>query len=154
MVKATLVITVRFREWLLINRKEVIITLDRFKFRVYCIPEDCYVKITQLDFDENGNVLKMKFIKPKSIDPDGFEYICDYDQLSDFVFEHCTGARDKNGKLIFENDIVKALSRNVLVEYGKDNTISVAGFWPIDNWVEVVGNIHENIDLLRKEEQK
>lgn len=50
--------------------------------------------------------------------------------------------------------IVKTLSRNALVEYGKDNTVSVAVFWPIDNWVEVVGNIHENIDLLRKEEQK
>lgn len=128
--------------------------LDRFKFRVYCIPEDCYVKITQLDFDKNGNVSKMKFIKPKSIDPDGFEYVCDHDQLDDFVFEHCTGAKDKHGKLIFENDIVKTLSRNALVEYGKDNTVSVAGFWPIDNWVEVVGNIHKNIDLLRKEEQK
>ena len=128
--------------------------LDRFKFRVYCIPEDCYVKIKQLDFDENGNVLKIKFIKPRSIDPDEFEYICNHDQLDDFVFEHCTGARDKNGKLIFENDIVKHMDKSILVEYTFDNVISVAGFGPVDKWTEVVGNIHENIDLLRKEEQR
>lgn len=38
---------------------------DRFKFRAYFIPGRYYVKITQLNFDTDGNITKMEFIKPK-----------------------------------------------------------------------------------------
>lgn len=60
---------------------------DRFKFRAYFIPGKYYVKITQLNFDGEGNITKMKFIKPKKVDPEGGVYTCYQDQLDKFVFE-------------------------------------------------------------------
>lgn len=65
------------------------------------------------------------------------------------VVEQCTGIRDANGQFVFENDIVECSQGKCLVKYAFDNVISVAGFGPVDNWVEVIGNIHENLNLLR-----
>lgn len=74
---------------------------DRFKFRAYFIPGKYYVKITQLNFDAEGNITEMKFIKPKKVDPEGGECTCHQDQLDKFVFEQCTGCRDCTGDLIY-----------------------------------------------------
>lgn len=132
---------------------------DRFKFRAYFIPEEYYVKITQLNFDVESNITKIKFIKPKSVDPEGSEYICYQDQLNKFVFEQCTCLRDKNGKLIYEGDIVKlqlSYDENLSVEYSKGSfdLVGDCGFRALlriyKNDCEVVGNIHENPELLEE----
>ena len=69
----------------------------------------------------------------------------------------CTGLKDKNGKLIYEGDILQQpqLPHKVVCEWYKD------GFWlngfmngakrelrNMHNWYEVIGNIYENPELL------
>lgn len=76
----------------------------------------------------------------------------------------CTGLKDKNGKLIWENDIVSVIREDGFIEYAIiDYYISsmMSGFRmkPIKDWmctsfdeVEVIGNIFDNPELLEVEE--
>lgn len=91
------------------------------------------------------------------IEMDGFGFLDDGD-----IIEQYTGLKDKNGKEIYEGDIVKieAYSRVFQVVYRKwdcsfvyenDEDEEIAHMFDgFPDEYEIIGNIHENPELLKE----
>ena len=139
---------------------------DRFKFRVWDKEIKQYIDYGQwlscaVEFNFNP------FTK---------EVWCEFDD-SQYIVEQCTGLKDKNGKLIYEGDIVRetildedsALGREFQQksavcfgggDYPCSFTMKSKRFYKgfaLLNYgintieIEVIGNIHENPELFEKE---
>ncbi len=90
-----------------------------------------------------------------------------YLQSSSYIIEQCTGLKDKNNKLIYENDILKSddgeESYMIRVKYFEDEAKYYIAYY-VDNgdWeynldelemqdlyqFEIIGNIYENPELM------
>ena len=134
---------------------------DRFKFRVWCENNQEWEKDTISISNKNMYEIRNdKFTKYTDIDP------------KNHIINFCTGLKDKNGKLIYEGDIVKLtnINDNEFVEirqvifkdcafqFTLPNSTQVDR--PLYCWainylnrykhinLEILGNIYENTELL------
>jgi uncharacterized phage protein (TIGR01671 family) len=106
--------------------------------------------------------------------------ICESDcfDFEDVIFMQSTGLKDKNGKEIFEGDIIITNAYGCIVSFGEYTyfedegaqiteigfylsflNVTLATYAPFDNYYwencEVIGNIHENkLDLIMYELHK
>ena len=123
---------------------------DRFRFRVWNKTEKVYLKMPESHCDNTSFFLSV---------------------MEDEVLEQCTGLRDKNGRLIYENDVVKitgdimtmpikymdCLFKVIWADIGfcfeMLNENDGLGFCECFEY-EVIGNIHENPELLEDKKCK
>ena len=127
---------------------------DRFKFRIWDKENNKYI-----DFKD-----WKRFDVEFNFNPDTNEIWCEFDH-NRYAVEQSTGLKDKNRKLIYEGDILGGVLESTYVHWCKDckgfqlkncieNCMCCDGdiFWyevfEDDGKLEVIGNIHENPDLL------
>ena len=146
---------------------------DRFKFRAWCEKFKVYAPITG-EFSIPGEPYNIAF-DPVHISADGRLYavnaydgeeLCQVDDVTEYyTIEQCTGLKDKNGKLIYEGDIVcyddtpyngYATKKTGVVVYRKAGfcykySDCCGGLYqplvPSDDFwqrkTEIIGNVHE-----------
>jgi len=98
-----------------------------------------------------------KMSKPYILKGEGYE---EFDFGKGCILIQYTGVKDKNGKEIYEGDIVKSPTFISEVIWKKDsgcflyktNNKTFEGFAMGYEWVEIIGNIYENPELIKSQD--
>lgn len=117
---------------------------DRFKFRIW--DKFCETWLTDFAINQDGEI--NKFFNSKEA------------LKRRFVLMQCTGLKDKNGKLIYEGDILKDDSNIIASVYWEEEEVKFIfiekSLYVIDisksicDEIEVIGNIYTDAHLLEE----
>lgn len=135
---------------------------DRFKYKILDIENKEFVEQDYgdgysseygefLTLGTDGKIYMFWFSEGTHGDQDGGGF---YSVDDEYKAVFSTGLRDKNGKLIFEGDVIKHKQGVDEVKWNQDGWF-VGNYTPgnLSNFLncEILGNIYENPELLTKE---
>ena len=122
--------------------------MREIKFRAWLKPSKQMARVTGIDLERSGTF--------RVLTPDN-QIIWFGGENSNAIVMQFTGLTDKNGKEIYEGDIL-VTRKFAPVEVSKGNFFVNWGDWPDWSWdemvsdhmrrIEIIGNIYENPELL------
>jgi len=124
--------------------------MREIKFRAWSLERKCYVDVWEITFDDEGlpGVLSFEY--------NGLLY---KEPAHNFILEQYTGLKDKNDKEICEGDImddgyhickIRWSEHFTAFEAINENDGYMSNIWFVAKYGEVIGNIHENKNLLEE----
>lgn len=128
----------------------------KLKFRIWSNEE-----VGRIDI-ENGKMVHFKggWINPFRIEVNENGELFDLHGEQSIIIQQFTGLFDKNGGEIYEGDILKVITSGDWFKYTHNMEVKFEqkkfgesegiGFFCIPNDREVIGNIFENLELLKK----
>ncbi len=126
---------------------------DRFKFRAWDKRQKRMRGVMRIDFRKDGDLKRINGTE----DPGSWEplLVAGADWEDEFILMQCTGLKDKNGKLIYEGDIVEwergwkeTEMVNTIIEIPQTFYEMADGAWTPESG-KIIGNIYENPELLK-----
>lgn len=128
---------------------------DRFKFRVWHVPTKTMYEVYEFNKDFVKATPDLVVISVRTL------------KTKDCILIQCAGLKDKNGKLIYEGDIMQVEFKNetliAVVEHDKEDTGFGCKFNPKSDTLYslspmksrglIIGNIYENPELLKDGEE-
>lgn len=143
---------------------------DRYLFKAKRVDNGEWVKGSYLyDYGRNIHyIFANEIVCPNCINDCRKEFSLQDYEVDPSTICQCTGLKDKNGKLIWENDIVKDKHGNFYKAFWQDNYYQFSwiciksdnklfieakwNLWSFKSFeIEVIGNIFENPELLESE---
>ena len=130
------------------------------KFRAWDKERNAMMQVNEITFDMQFEC-GWSFMTPYPFDnwnqqvPRHWKYENFGPELEPVILMQYTGLKDKNGKEIYENDVVKADGKNGIVQWNVSEPFYWVRFgenkfnylWDVID-IEIIGNIYENSDLL------
>jgi len=136
---------------------------DKYLFKAKRVDDGEWVTGSLITCEDGTCKIATSCLEGKADEP---ILVCAYDVDRDTICQ-CTGLKDKNGNMMYENDIVKRTDKPKageptigIIEYDIANTafiirwLDVPNYSPTFPWkerIEVIGNKFDNKDLLEKE---
>ena len=123
---------------------------DRFKFRFWHKSKNSYLNTEKLVLND-GTYTQ---VGTKQMNNGTYySYIVNEYNTFEIIAEQCTGLKDSNNKLIYENDIVKNFNGDYYLVVWDTNSYLLKckdgdKLLTDPDYLEVIGNIHENTELL------